>query len=158
MHGPSGGYERHDGQAVVQAGVGRDRVDHLNVDIPGTLRELVIAHRVVFADVKHRPGNGPGGFRGIDGDANAPGGIMLPEFYNQLGAMHGTIMVFLAVVPMLVGAFGNYVLPLQIGDVGALARTALAPRQLPVGALTAAIGVPLFLILMSRSRSAAGTA
>ena len=34
-----------------------------------------------------------------------------------------------------------------------LARTLLAPRQLPVGALTAAIGVPLFLILMSRSRT-----
>jgi iron complex transport system permease protein len=33
-----------------------------------------------------------------------------------------------------------------------LARTVMAPRQLPVGALTAAIGVPLFLILMSRSR------
>lgn len=33
-----------------------------------------------------------------------------------------------------------------------LARTILAPRQLPVGALTAAIGVPLFLFLMSRSR------
>lgn len=38
-----------------------------------------------------------------------------------------------------------------------LARTIMAPRQLPVGALTAAIGVPLFLILMSRSRNAAGT-
>jgi len=34
-----------------------------------------------------------------------------------------------------------------------LARTVMAPRQLPVGALTAAIGVPLFLVLMSRSRS-----
>lgn len=33
-----------------------------------------------------------------------------------------------------------------------LARTVLAPRQLPVGALTATLGVPLFLILMSRSR------
>jgi iron complex transport system permease protein len=33
-----------------------------------------------------------------------------------------------------------------------LARSMLAPRQLPVGALTAAIGVPLFLILMSRGR------
>jgi len=33
-----------------------------------------------------------------------------------------------------------------------LARTIMAPRQLPVGALTAAIGVPLFLILMRRSR------
>lgn len=44
-----------------------------------------------------------------------PDGIMLPEFYNQLGAMHGTIMVFLGVVPLAVGAFGNYVMPLQIG-------------------------------------------
>lgn len=33
-----------------------------------------------------------------------------------------------------------------------LARTILAPRQLPVGALTAAIGVPLFLLLMNRSQ------
>jgi len=44
-----------------------------------------------------------------------PGGIMLPEFYNSLGAMHGTIMVFLGVVPLAVGAFGNYIVPLQIG-------------------------------------------
>ena len=49
------------------------------------------------------------------GDARAPGGVMLPEFYNQLGAMHGTIMVFLGVVPLAVGGFGNFVLPLQIG-------------------------------------------
>lgn len=33
-----------------------------------------------------------------------------------------------------------------------LARTVLAPRQLPVGALTAALGVPLFLMIMSRGR------
>ena len=49
------------------------------------------------------------------GEDRMPGGVMLPEFYNQLGAMHGTIMVFLGVVPLAVGAFGNYVLPLQIG-------------------------------------------
>ena len=52
---------------------------------------------------------------GLLGDANAPQGIMLPEFYTQLGAMHGTIMVFLAVVPLAVGAFGNYLVPLMIG-------------------------------------------
>ena len=40
---------------------------------------------------------------------------MLPDFYNELGAMHGTIMVFLGVVPLAVGGFGNFVLPLQIG-------------------------------------------
>ena len=34
-----------------------------------------------------------------------------------------------------------------------LARTVMAPRQLPVGALTAAIGVPLVLVLMSRLRT-----
>lgn len=33
-----------------------------------------------------------------------------------------------------------------------VARVAAAPRQLPVGALTALIGVPLFLILMRRER------
>ncbi len=49
------------------------------------------------------------------GENNMPGGVMLPEFYNQLGAMHGTIMVFLGVVPLAVGAFGNYLVPLQIG-------------------------------------------
>lgn len=49
------------------------------------------------------------------GENRAPAGIMLPEFYNELGAMHGTIMVFLGVVPLLVGAFGNYLIPLQIG-------------------------------------------
>ncbi len=48
-------------------------------------------------------------------DEVMPGGIMLPEFYNQLGAMHGTIMVFLGVVPLAVGGFGNYMVPLQIG-------------------------------------------
>ena len=32
----------------------------------------------------------------------------------------------------------------------ALARTVMAPRQLPVGVLTALIGVPLFLMLLSR--------
>ena len=49
------------------------------------------------------------------GESRAPGGIMLPEFYNELGAMHGTIMVFLGVVPLVFGAFGNYFVPLQIG-------------------------------------------
>src|SRR5438874_6511206 len=51
----------------------------------------------------------------ILGEGRAPGGVLLPEAYNQLGAMHGTIMVFLAIVPLAVGAFGNYVVPLQIG-------------------------------------------
>ncbi len=45
----------------------------------------------------------------------APGGILLPEFYNSLVTMHGTIMVFFAIMPLLVGVFGNYLIPLKIG-------------------------------------------
>jgi cytochrome c oxidase subunit 1 len=52
---------------------------------------------------------------GLFGEKSMPGGVMLPEFYNSLGAMHGTIMVFLGIVPLIVGGFGNYVMPLQIG-------------------------------------------
>lgn len=33
-----------------------------------------------------------------------------------------------------------------------LARTAIAPRQLPVGVVTALLGVPLFLLLLNRAR------
>lgn len=48
-------------------------------------------------------------------DTRMPKGVMLPNFYNQLGAMHGTYMVFLAVVPLLVGGFGTYLVPLMLG-------------------------------------------
>ncbi|MBA3272677.1 MAG: cbb3-type cytochrome c oxidase subunit I [Chthoniobacterales bacterium] len=49
------------------------------------------------------------------GPGTMPDGIMQAEFYNSLGAMHGTIMIFLGVVPVAFAAFGNYVVPLQIG-------------------------------------------
>lgn len=62
------------------------------------------------------------------GEANAPGGIMLPEFYNQLVAMHGSVMVFLAVVPLAASAFGTYFVPLQIG-----ANTVAFPRLSALG-------------------------
>jgi cytochrome c oxidase subunit 1 len=42
---------------------------------------------------------------------------MTGDFYNTLGAMHGTIMVFFAIVPIGFAAFGNYVMPLQIGAI-----------------------------------------
>ncbi len=52
---------------------------------------------------------------GMLSQASAAGGVLLPEFYNQLASMHGTVMIFLGVVPLAVGGFGNYVIPLQIG-------------------------------------------
>ncbi|MFN7137712.1 MAG: cbb3-type cytochrome c oxidase subunit I, partial [Limisphaerales bacterium] len=42
-------------------------------------------------------------------------GIMSSDLYNMFGAMHGNIMVFLAIVPLGFGAFGNLIVPLQIG-------------------------------------------
>lgn len=47
----------------------------------------------------------------------ASGGVVSNSLYNSLGAMHGTIMVFLAIVPLAFAAFGNYIVPLQIGAV-----------------------------------------
>jgi cytochrome c oxidase subunit I len=44
-----------------------------------------------------------------------PGLFFDPAQYNQFFTMHGTIMIFLFIIPMLVGAFGNYVVPLQVG-------------------------------------------
>ncbi len=55
----------------------------------------------------------PGG--GVLPETMAPGGVVLPEFYTSLVTMHGTFMVFFAIMPLLVGVFGNYLIPLKIG-------------------------------------------
>jgi cytochrome c oxidase subunit 1 len=49
------------------------------------------------------------------GSEAANAGVMQADLYNAFGAMHGTIMVFLAIVPLAFAAFGNFVVPLQIG-------------------------------------------
>ncbi len=43
------------------------------------------------------------------------GGAMTPEFYNAAFTMHASIMIFLVIIPLLVGTFGNYLIPLKIG-------------------------------------------
>src|SRR5574342_1137008 len=55
----------------------------------------------------------PGG--GILPEAMVSGGVILPEYYIQLVTMHGTFMVFFAIMPLLVGVFANYLIPLKIG-------------------------------------------
>ena len=40
---------------------------------------------------------------------------MPPEFYNKLFTMHASIMIFFVIIPLLAGAFGNFLIPLMIG-------------------------------------------
>ena len=46
--------------------------------------------------------------------AQPNGTILNPDLYNQIFTMHGTTMIFLAVMPFGIG-IGNYVIPLMIG-------------------------------------------
>ena len=46
---------------------------------------------------------------------NANGGFVSPETYNEVYSVHGSAMVWLVVIPMLTGGFGNLIFPLQIG-------------------------------------------
>ncbi len=40
---------------------------------------------------------------------------MPPEWYNKLFTMHGSVMIFFVIIPLLTGAFGNFLIPLMIG-------------------------------------------
>src|SRR5256885_12747360 len=42
-------------------------------------------------------------------------GIMPPDFYTMAFTMHASIMIFFVLIVLLVGTFGNYLIPLQIG-------------------------------------------
>jgi cytochrome c oxidase subunit 1 len=43
------------------------------------------------------------------------GGQISPDFYTMLFTMHATVMIFLVIIPVLAGAFGNFLIPLMIG-------------------------------------------
>ena len=42
-------------------------------------------------------------------------GLVTPHAYNSLITNHGTIMIFWVAMPVLIAAFGNYLIPLMIG-------------------------------------------
>lgn len=66
-----------------------------------------------------------GGMAGlIRAQLAAPGlKVISPEFYNSMITMHGSVMIFMVIIPALAG-FGNYLVPLMIG-----ARDMAFPRM-----------------------------
>ena len=69
-------------------------------------------------------------------------GLIVPHLMRLLvGSDHRVLLPSAAL-------FGGLFLVLS----DTLARTVLAPRQLPVGVVTALLGVPLFLMLLNRAR------
>jgi iron complex transport system permease protein len=67
-------------------------------------------------------------------------GLVVPHITRMLvGATHARLLL---IAPFL-GAIGMIWVDL-------LARTIAAPRELPLGVLTALIGVPVFIVLMRR--------
>lgn len=42
-------------------------------------------------------------------------GYVEPDAYNALVTMHGTVMVFFVAMPILLGALGNFLIPLMVG-------------------------------------------
>ncbi len=99
----------------------------------GGLLAMLVRWQLAF------PGR-PLAFMGKIVPSGMPGGVMLPEFYNKLFTMHATIMIFFAIMPLLIGAFGNYVVPLQIG-----ARDMAFPRLNMMSFWTAVPGAILII-------------
>ena len=78
---------------------------------------------------------------------------------TQAGAIGFVGLIVPHLVRLLVGNDQRLLLPLAVISGGALlvaadtlARTMFAPQQLPVGVLTALLGAPLFLFLLSRQK------
>ena len=64
-----------------------------------------------------------------------------PEVFNMMVTMHGAIMVFFVAMPILLGAFGNFLIPLMIG-----ARDMILPRLNMLSVWTFALASLVMLV------------
>jgi cytochrome c oxidase subunit 1 len=73
------------------------------------------------------------------------GGIIPPQTYNALFTMHATIMIFFVVMPIMVGTFGNFLIPLMIGT-GDMAFPKLNMLSFWVGAMATVVMLASFVV------------
>src|SRR5213593_70953 len=72
-------------------------------------------------------------------------GIIPPQTYNAIFTMHATIMIFFVVVPIMVGCFGNFLIPLMIGTRD-MAFPKLNMLSFWVGAVSGVVMLASFLV------------
>ncbi|MAE66768.1 MAG: hypothetical protein CMJ18_21070 [Phycisphaeraceae bacterium] len=75
---------------------------------------------------------------------------LTPEGYLSLFTMHASIMIFFVIIPMLVGGFGNFLIPLMVG-----ARDMAFPR---LNMLSFWIALPTSLLMLASFWVSGGSA
>ncbi len=115
----------------------------LNVLARGETMAAILGQRVVL----------------VQGGIFAAAALLTAAAVTAAGTIGFVGLVVPHMIRLLTGSEHRRVIPAAVIAGGCLlvvadtlARTVLAPRQLPVGTLTALLGVPLFLVLMWRQR------